>query len=110
MDNETEEREIERVDSENEGVDSENEGVDNESPHPYQKGYRLRNTPTINYNYGRSNRRSIEWQNLIVGSHALHSESKAYINVLNAITTFVGPIQSTNINTNDIILTHYSIE
>ena len=44
---------------------------------PKQKVCRLHNPPTINYNDGRSNRRSMVWSNLIVGSHALHSVAKA---------------------------------
>ena len=38
MGNETEQREIERLDYETEGVDSENEGVDNKVLHPNKKG------------------------------------------------------------------------
>ena len=46
MGNETEERELEGVDSETEGVDSDNEGVDNKVLPPERKGYSLR-TPTM---------------------------------------------------------------
>ena len=45
MGNETEEREIERVESETEGVGSENEGVDNKVLPYERKGYILRNPP-----------------------------------------------------------------
>ena len=88
------------MDAENEGVDSENEGVNNEFLPPEQKVFFLRNHPTINYNYGRDNRRSMGWSNLNVGPHALHSVAKAYFNVVDAIYTFVEPNQPTNIITN----------
>ena len=45
MGNETEETEIEGVDSETEGADSENKGVDNKVLPPEIKGYLLRNPP-----------------------------------------------------------------
>ena len=45
MGNETEEREIEGVDSETEGVDSDNEGLDNEVLPPGRSRYSLRNHP-----------------------------------------------------------------
>ena len=45
MGNETEEREIEGVDSETEGVDSYNEGVDKKDLPPERKWYILRNPP-----------------------------------------------------------------
>ena len=48
------------------------------------------------------------WNNLIVGSHALHSVSKDYFNVVNDITTFVEPTSTTNIITNETILAWYS--
>ena len=50
------------------------------------------------------------WNKLIVGSHALHSVSKAYTNFVNAIATFVEPIPPNNIITNETILTQYSIK
>ena len=48
MDNETEEREIEGVDSGTEEMDSDNEGVENEVLLPEQKEYILRNPPNVN--------------------------------------------------------------
>ena len=48
------------------------------------------------------------WKNLIVGSNEIHSVAKAYVNVVNAITSFVKPTPPTNIITNDTILTQYS--
>ena len=48
MGNETEEREIEGVDSENEGMEPENEGVENEVLTTKQKGYILSNPPMSN--------------------------------------------------------------
>ena len=48
--------------------------------------------------------------NLIFGSHALHNIAKAYVNVINYITTFVEPNLPTNIITNETILTQYSIK
>ena len=59
LDNGKEGRKIEGVDSENELMDSENEGEDNDALLPERKGYILCNTPTINYNDGRDNRRSM---------------------------------------------------
>ena len=50
------------------------------------------------------------WNNIIVGSNEMHSVAKAYINVVNAITSFVKPTPPTNIITNETILTQYSIE
>ena len=50
------------------------------------------------------------WKNLIVGSHSLHSVAMAYVNVINAISTFVDPNPPTNIITNETILTQYSIK
>ena len=47
MGDETEEREIEGVDSETEGVDSDNEGVDNKVLTPEIKRYILRNPPPM---------------------------------------------------------------
>ena len=49
MGNETEEREIEGVDSETDRVESDNEGVDNKVLPPERKGYILRNPPNVNY-------------------------------------------------------------
>ena len=45
------------------------------------------------------------WNNLIVGSNELHSTAKAYVNVVNAIATFVKPTPPNNIITNKNILT-----
>ena len=50
------------------------------------------------------------WNNLIVGSNEIHSVAKAYVNVVNAIPSFVKPIPPTNIVTNETILTQYSIK
>ena len=77
---------------------------------PKWKWHRLQNHPTINYNVGRSNRRSMEWNNLIVGSHELHNAAKAYSNVVSSITNFVEPTTQTKIITNKTILTQYIIK
>ena len=98
------------MDSETEGVDSYNEVVYNEVQPPEINGYILRNPPNINYSNKRSTRRTIGWKILIVGSNELHSFSKAYINVVNAISYFVKPTPPTNIITNKTILTQYSIK
>ena len=82
-------REIGRVDAENKGVDAENEGVDNKVLPPEQKLYLIRNPPTINYNYERTNHLSMGGSNMIVGSHALRNFAKAYVNVINVITNFL---------------------
>ena len=71
---------------------------------------RLWNPRTINYNHGRSNCQSIVCSNTIVGYHALHNVANAYVNVVNAITTFVEPTPPTNITTNETILTQYIIK
>ena len=42
----------------------------------------------------------MSWNNLIFGSHALHSVEKYYVNIVNAISTFVEPTTQTNIITN----------
>ena len=47
------------------------------------------------------------WKNLIVGSNELHSVEKSYINVVNAITSFVKLTTPTNTTTNETILTQY---
>ena len=96
VENETEGKKIQGVYAENDGVDSENEGVYNEVLPPELKVYLLRNPPTINYNYWIDNRRSMGRNNLIFGSHALHNIAKAYVNVINYITTFVEPNLPTN--------------
>ena len=49
------------------------------------------------------------WNNLIVGSNEIHSVAKSYINVVNAIASFIKPIPTTNIINNETILTRYSI-
>ena len=110
MGNETEEREIEEGDSETEGVESENEGVDNKVLPPERKGCILRNPPNINYSDKRSTRLSMGWNNIIVVSNEIHSVAKAYVNVINAITSFFKPTSPTNIITNKTILTQYSIK
>ena len=50
------------------------------------------------------------WNNPIVGSHALHSVAKAYVNVVNYFSIFVEPNPPINIITNVNILTQYSIK
>ena len=50
------------------------------------------------------------WKNIIVGSHSLHSVAKAYVNFVNAISTFVEITPPTNIITNKTILTQYTIK
>ena len=50
------------------------------------------------------------WNNLIVGSNEIHGVAKAYVNVVNAITSFVKPTPPTNIITNETILNQYSIK
>ena len=102
----------EGVDTENEWgetevVDAENEVVKNGALPPEQKGYWLQNPPTINYNDEIANKRSMVWSNNIFGDHVLHNFVKAYVNVFNAITTFVEPTPPTNIITNETILTQY---
>ena len=109
MDYETEGREIEGVESENEEVEK-NEGVENKVLPLEIKIFCLWNTPTINYNEGIANQSFMVYSNLIVGSHALHSVAKAYVNVVNAISTFVESTPPTNIITNGTILTQYSIK
>ena len=100
MGNETEESEIEVVDSETKGVDSYNEVVDKKVLPTDRKGYILRNPPNVNYSDKRATRRSMGWNNIIFGSNELHSVAKAYITVVNAIASFVKPIPPTNIITN----------
>ena len=50
------------------------------------------------------------WNNLIVGSHALNSVEKAYVNVLNDTYTFVETNPLTSIITNKSILNQYRIK
>ena len=50
------------------------------------------------------------WNKLIGGSHALLSVANPYVNVFNAIATFVEPTPPTNIIKNDTILTQYNIK
>ena len=50
------------------------------------------------------------WNNLIVGSNEIHSVAKAYVNVVDSITSFVKPTPPTNIITNETILTQYIIK
>ena len=84
--------------------------MENEVLPPEKKGYCLRNPPTINYNDGRDNWRSMHWNKLIVGYHYIHNVTKDYVNVLNAIATFVYPTTSTSIITNETIPTQHSIK
>ena len=91
-------------------MDAENEGVENKVLPPERKWYRLQNPPTIKYNDGKSNRRSVGCSKLIVGSHVLRSVSKSQVNTFNAISAFVEPTPPTNIIKNETILTQYSIK
>ena len=91
-------------------MDSENEGVDNKLLPPERKGYILRNPTNVKYSDKRSTRLSMGWNNLIIGSNEIHSVTKAYVNVVNAITSFVKPTPPTNIITNETILTQYRIK
>ena len=88
---------MEVVEAENEGVGLKNKAVENDVLPPERKWYNLSNIPTINYNDGRSNWRSIGWSNLIVGSHAPHNITKDYVKNFNSIATFVEPTPPTNI-------------
>ena len=91
-------------------MDSDNEGVEKKFLPPERKGYILRNSPNVNYSDKRATWLSMGWSNLIFGSNEIHSVSKAYVNVVNAITSFVKPIPPTNIITNETILTQYRIK
>ena len=77
-----------------------NEGLDNKVLPPERKGYILRNPLNVNYSDKRATRLSMVWNNLIVGSNEIHSVAKSYVNVVNAITSFVKPTPPTNIITN----------
>ena len=92
MGNETEEREIE-------GVESDNEVVDKKVLPPERKGYILRNPPNVNYSDKRTTRLYMVCNNLIVGSNEIHSVAKAYVTVFNAIPYFVKATPPTNIIT-----------
>ena len=48
--------------------------------------------------------------NLFFGSNELHSVAKAYINIVNDISSFVKPTPPANIITNETILQQYSIK
>ena len=99
------------MNSKTEGVYSDNEGVDNKVLPYERKGCILRNPPpNVNYSEKRSTWRSMGCKNLIIGSNELHSVAKAYIDVVNAITSFVKPTTPTNIITNETILNQYSIK
>ena len=98
------------MDSETEVVDSDNERVDNTVLPPERKWYSLRNPLGVNYSDKRATRISMVWNNLIFGSDELHSVAKAYINVVNAITSFVKPTPPNSIITNETILNQYSIK
>ena len=89
-------------------MDSDNEGVENIVIPTDIKWYRLRNPPNVNCNNKRATGRSIVWNNLIVGSNELQSVAKSYVNVVNAMTTFVKPTPPTNIINNDTILENAS--
>ena len=98
------------MDSETERVDSDNEGVEKKVLTPERKGYILRNPPNGNYSDKRATWLSMGWNNIIVGSNEIHSVAKAYVNVVNAITSFVKPTPPTNIINNKTILTQYRIK
>ena len=98
------------MDPKNEVVDSYNEGVYKEVLPPDRKGYILRNPPNFNYIDKRATRSSMGRNNLFVGSNELLSVAKAYINGVNAIDYFVKPTPSTNIITNETILSQYRIK
>ena len=89
---------------------SDNEGVEKEVLPPEIKGCILRNTLDVNYSNKRAIRIYMGWNNLIVGSNEIHSVAKSYINVFNAIASFVKPTPPTNIITNDTILMQCSIK
>ena len=110
MVNRTEEREIEGVESETEGMDSDNEVFDNKVLTPDQKGYILMKPPNVNYSDKISTRRSMGWNNITVESNEPHSVAKSYVNVVNAIATFVKRTPPTNIIFNETILIQYSIK
>ena len=93
-----------------EGVESDNEGVDNEVLPSDRKGYILKNNNNVNYSDKRGTQRSMECNNITVGSNELKSVAKAYVNIVNAIDTFFKPTPPTNIITNETILTQYSIK
>ena len=64
---------------------------------PEKKVYFLRNPPNINYNDEISNQRSMGWINLVVGARDLHNATMAYVNIVNAIATFLNlPHQTTS--------------
>ena len=84
--------------------------MDNKFLAPERNGYSLRNLPNVNYSDKRATRLSMGWNNLVVGSNEIHSVAKSYINVVNAITSFVKPTPPTNIITNETILTQYIIK
>ena len=89
-------------------MDSDNEGVENKVLPPDRKWYSLRNLPNVNYSDKRATRCSMGWNNLIVGSNEIHNISKAYVNVVNDISTSVKPTPPTNTITNENVLTQYS--
>ena len=62
------------------------------SPTSWSKIYHLQNPPTITYNDGRSNWHSMGWSNQIISSHDLHNVTKAYVKVVNDISTFLNPL------------------
>ena len=96
--------------SETEGVNSDNERENNKVLPPEIKGYIPRNPPNFNYSDKRATRISMGWNNLIFGSNKIHSVAKSYVNVVNTITYSVKPTPTTNIITNETILTQYSIK
>ena len=91
-------------------METENKVVDNNALPPDKNLYHLRNPPTINYNKGRYNWRSVILSNLIDGARSLHNFSKSYANTVNDITIFIEPTTPTNIITNETILIQYSIK
>ena len=97
------------MESETEGVESDNEGAGEKFLPPERKGYTLRNPLNVNYSDNRATWISMGWNSQMFGSNEIHSVSKAYVNVVNAITSFVKPMPTTNIITNETIQTQYSI-
>ena len=75
-----------------------------------KKGYSLSKPTNVNYINKRATQRSMGWNNLIIGSNEIHSVSKAYVDVVNAIDTFFKTTPPTNIITNETILMQYSIK
>ena len=82
-----------------------NEGVDNEALPHERKGYRVRNPTNVKYSEKRATRSFMGRNNIIFGYNELHSVTKSYANVVDAIAYFFKLTPKTNIITNDTILT-----